>query len=134
MNDFIRRAARRGERSGVMARLASAGPLGENRQAALNAAMADAELAIKHGDAVGREMAEARIDRLFDEARAAREPTQEAATEPPVRLDGGVRGRRGVAPPPRLAVESAGQLFARAMRQSVEERAASGGDPYALYR
>jgi hypothetical protein len=63
--------------------------------------MADAERAIKHGDDVARELAEARIDKLFEGARAARPAGQEPA-QPLTGFDGGVRRGVSVKPPPNM--------------------------------
>jgi hypothetical protein len=125
MNDFFLRSARRG-RIGLMDRLADG--IAEDRRDAMHAATADIELAIKHGDDLGREMAEARLDAILDRARAERQTPQ--TPEPPTTsFDGGFRGRRTVAPAAGLArSETAGQLFQRALRQSLDERAERGDD------
>jgi hypothetical protein len=126
MNQLIVRAARRG--AGVMDRLPAR--LDEQRASEFHEALSAAERAIKAGDATGRDIAEARLDRILDDARAAR---QEAAGQPTPELagpgfDGGVRGRRRERPTPGIYVESAGQLFQRAMKQSLVERAERGDD------
>jgi hypothetical protein len=95
-----------------MDRLHDAGRLAEDRGAELRAAMADAERAIKHGDEEARGLAEARIDKLFEGARAARPADQEPAQQA-ISFDGGVRTavpvRRGTNMN-RLLAQAAGRL------------------------
>jgi hypothetical protein len=96
MNRMILGHARRGE--GVVEHLGEVDT--QERRSALNDALSAAERAIKHGDEVGREMAEARIDSVLAEARAAGQTaSQEEA--PQVSFDGGVR-RALPSPPPSM--------------------------------
>jgi hypothetical protein len=73
MNRLI--ASRASRAHGVVGRLGDIDT--RERRAALNAAMAEAEHAIKVGDPVARELAEERIDTILAEARAARQPRGE---------------------------------------------------------
>ena len=69
------------------------------------------------------EVADTAIERLLSEARQAREAAEETPAAPAVSFDGGVRGRRPVAPAAGgLLDETAGSLFARAMQLSIAER------------
>lgn len=128
MNALIVAASRRGERTsrlGLIDRLRGTGPLDDDRQERLNAALSDIERAIRASDDLGRDMAEARLDAVLKEARAAREEHRSAeqpVAPPQSGFDGGFRpsGRRR--PTPGIWEESAGQLFARAMVQSRVER------------
>lgn len=151
MNDFIRRAAGRGDRPGVLERLRGTSPLGADRQERLNVQMAAYETAARRRDHVAAEIADERIERLLDEARAervaaaaaARETAEakaaeqrraEALSEPPVRGSQSPSGLRRQAaafstrPTPGARAETAGQLFNRAMAQSRFERAERGDD------
>jgi len=127
MNELIVRSARRGERSrGLIDRLQGATPLGDERQRALNEQMTAYETAARHGDDIGAELADTRIERLLNDARAAR---QQADQPPTSSFDGGSHGARTVAPPPQMrGPETAGQLFAAAMTASRLERAERGDD------
>jgi|SRR5581483_4819317 len=128
MNALIAVRARRS--SGVLGRLAEAETLAEDRRIALHSAIAEAERAVKHGDDVAREVAEAKIDCLLDEARSGRQAADPQAQEPasPVSgFDGGFRGGRRFRPQ-YAASESADQLFQRAMSQHVAERAERAAD------
>jgi hypothetical protein len=90
--------------------------------------------AVNSGDEIAIEMANQRIDELVAEARAARAAAQPEAP-PPVSFDGGVRGRRpGPAPPAGARVESAAQLFRRALARSLAEREERGDDPTIVVR
>jgi hypothetical protein len=133
MNQLIVAGARRGERVGALARLAGSPPLETDtpRQERLNALLADREAAMQSSDADALAFTEHRIDRLFEEARAARMPaeSEQGGEQPqPARFDGGVRGRRPF-PGPGLVQESASQLMLRAMTQSRVERAERDADP-----
>ena len=87
MNELI--AAGRRSPGGLIDRMAGVS-LPDERREALQTAIADYERSVKRGDNLGRDMADARIDALLDEARAARQP-QEEEPAPRVSFDGGVR-------------------------------------------
>jgi hypothetical protein len=121
MNELIRQRARRGV--GVIDRLGDLGS--QERRAAFHEAHSAFERAVRNGDTIARDMASATIDRLFDEARAARQATP----EPLSGFDGGPRGvrRTGKGPPGHLQ-ETAGELFLRAMTASRIEREERAAD------
>jgi len=124
MNDFIRQAAGRGERSGLIDRLRGTAPLGDDRQERLNVQMAAYEDAIRREDHIAAQIADEKIDAVLSEARAERQQTERPAEEPHTSFDGGVRGRRVFAQAAGGSRgESAGQLMLRAMTQSRIERA-----------
>lgn len=118
MNQFLM-AAHRG--SGVIGRLGGA-QLDERGQDRFNEALARVESAHKIGDHIQIAAAEEHLDSVLEDVRGQREQP-----EPPSGFDGGVRGRRPVAPPPQ-APETAGAMFRRALRQSQAERAERGDD------
>jgi hypothetical protein len=89
MNEFIlARAGRKPRELGLMDR--GLGRLSDDGRNDLQAAMVDYESAARAGDETGRDMADARIERLLEERRAAREPEKPAAA-PVSGFDGGVR-------------------------------------------
>jgi hypothetical protein len=123
MNELIRQRARRGV--GVIDRLGDLGS--QERRAAFHEAHSAFERAVRNGDTIAREMASATIDRLFDEARAARQ--LEVTPEPLSGFDGGPRGvRRTGKGPSGWREETAGELFQRAMTASRIEREERAAD------
>jgi hypothetical protein len=85
MNALIANSARRGERQlGVIDKLRGVAPLEAGPQGDLNAAMASYEHACRHGDEAAKQTADAEIERLLNQARAARQPASPS-------FDGGVR-------------------------------------------
>lgn len=118
MNQLIRQAASR-RHGGALESLGDVDT--EQRRAEYHEAMIAYEKAAKAGDEIGKEMADARIDRIFEEASAARDarPQEEQVQ---TSFDGGVRSTPGGRKPgPRR--ETAGDLFRRAMIESRAERA-----------
>jgi hypothetical protein len=136
MNRMFVEAASRGERpaAGMFARLTGSPdrnvqPDTDTRQERLNAAFADRELAMEAGDADALAFTEHRIDRIVDEARAARKPAEPDQGAPqPAAFDGGFRGRRSFQP--RSGSEpTATQLLQLAMIASRAQRAQREADP-----
>ena len=101
MNDLIDRAYRARRGSGLLDRLHGVGHLEDDRQERFTIAMSAYERATKQGDHVAAQQADEKIEALLAEARAERasQPPAEPETPAPVSFDGGVRGRRPVAPP-----------------------------------
>ena len=122
--------AKRDRPIGLLDRLRDTGPLDEPRAKRFARYHAEFEAALKHGDELAAAVADTQIDKVLAESRAARAQAVSnvghSGAEPtaPVSFDGGVRGRRPVAPTPGLRrPESSRELFARAMRASQAERA-----------
>lgn len=99
MNELIR-SARPSRTVGLIDKLRTTPPLGNDRAERLHRLVNDHENAIRRGDEVAAAVVDDQLDRLFEEARAAREPGAEAASnvgqppEPPAPVpsfDGGVR-------------------------------------------
>jgi hypothetical protein len=91
MDDFIRAAHRK---TGVVDRVRAAGEMSEDRRDRVYGALADVESAIQHGDDLDRKFAERRLDRVIDEARAARQKQAEpAAPRPTSTAEFGARSR-----------------------------------------
>ncbi len=118
MNELILRGARR-SRGGLIDRLRGS-ELSEDRQSGLNEAMSAYEAAARRRDEVGMERADARIDMLLSEARAARqqaEPPPEA-----ISFDGGVRRAvRPYSPPDMNAYISRRAMERNALRAEAAE-------------
>ncbi len=79
-----------GRGGGLIDRLGEVSALADDHREEFREAMADFERSVKRGDEVGRDMADARIDRLLNEARAARQPLEEEAATG-FSFDGGMR-------------------------------------------
>lgn len=97
MNRMFVAAARRGDRTGALARLGVSRPVDTDTPFAerLTRLLDEREAAMQAGDADALAFVEHKLER-WDEARAA----QKAAEQPPpASFDGGWRGRRTVAPP-----------------------------------
>jgi hypothetical protein len=122
MNELFASAARRGKHVGVLSRLTGEPtPTSSALRERLSSALNSLEAAQRAGDDVMVDVCESMVDRVVQEARAARTP-DEGAGQPQPTFDGGVRGRRS--PPQRgLGQESASSLFVRAMVTSQRERA-----------
>lgn len=115
-----------GRRNGGLIDAVRGADLGDGRQERLQGLVRQYETAVRDGRDIDAEMADAAIDALLDEGRAAREVgtreqqnvgRQEATL--PVSFDGGVRrGPVGTRRRPGMREESAAQLFSRAMTQS----------------
>lgn len=97
----------------------------------LSGALNDLEGAQRRGDPAEIGFAEFCVDKLRDEARAARlgeppageRPRNDDGTFAPTSSDGGVRGRGTVKPPAGMRPEpTAGALMGQAIRRSREER------------
>jgi hypothetical protein len=132
MNRLFVDAARRGDRTGQLARLTGSSSTLETDTPAserLNMLLSDREVAMEANDADALATTDWRIDRLFEETRAARKPDEsdQGAGEQPG-WDGGVRGRRSP-PQPGFQQESASSLFVRAMQTSGQERRERDADP-----
>jgi hypothetical protein len=135
MNQMFVAAASRGERktAGALARLTGSSSTLETDTPAserLNRLLGERELAMQANDADALATTDWRIDRLFEETRAARKPDEsgEGAGQPQPGFDGGVRGH--MSPPRRgLGQESAANLFVRAMQVSGQERRERDVDP-----
>jgi hypothetical protein len=100
----------------------------EDRQERLNGLLAEAEDAKRAGDADALAFVEHKIDRLFDEGRAAhaaREQPRDPETGEFVSFDGGV-SRRPFPGPGNRTPPSANELIAQAMSASRVERAGRG--------
>jgi hypothetical protein len=123
MNQMFLDAGRRGKHVGVLSRLTGEPtPTSSALRERLSSALNSLEAAKRAGDDVMVDVHESMVDRVVEEARAARKPDEsgEGAGQPQ-RFDGGVRGRRS--PPSRgLSQESASSLFVRAMVTSQQER------------
>ncbi len=121
-------------RPGLVDRLHDAGPIGSDRQERLQRAMSDYETAVKRSDEMGREMADARIDAVLDEARDARRAAEAQAVEA-TRLaprhgdtGAGVRSARTGFNPHGARQESSTALFRRAIAARQVERAVDAAD------
>lgn len=93
MNELIRNSARPRRTVGLIDKLKTTPPLENDRALRFHQAVADAERAVKAGDELAREVAEARLDAVIEESRAARAENVGRSAEPvPVpSFDGGVR-------------------------------------------
>ena len=103
MNALFVHAANRGKQAGALARLTGSPPLDTDtpRSEKLNRLLSDLETAKQAEDADALAFVEHRIDRLFEESRAAGKAAEaEQATEqpPPASFDGCVRQRRPFQP------------------------------------
>lgn len=129
MNELIR-SARPRRSVGLIDKLRTTPPLGNDRAERLHRLVNEHENAVRRGDDVAAAIADDRLDRLFEEARSAREPGAEAASnigqtpaEPPAPVpsfDGGPR-RPVRRQQPRTLGEAARQEWAA--QQAVRERA-----------
>ena len=130
MNELIASSVRSRRTVGIIDKLKSTPPLEDERAERFHRLVAEHENAVRRGDDVAAAIADDRLDRLFEEARSAREPGAEAASnvgqspaEPPVPVpsfDGGVR-RPVRRQRPRTLGEAARQEWAA--QQAVRERA-----------
>ena len=95
----------------------------------MNRLLSDRDDAMRAGDPDALAFTEHRIDRLFEEVRAARtEQPRDRQTGEFASFDGGVRGRRPP-PTPNVHQETAAALFQRALVASRQERAEREADP-----
>jgi hypothetical protein len=130
MNRMFAEAASRRERrtAGALARLAGRPTLdtSPSRQECMNALLVEREAAMRSGDEDSVAFVDHKIDRLFDESRAGRKPVE--PEQPPPSFDGGVRGRRSVAPPGGGRIESSTELLMRSFMAHRVERRERGAD------
>jgi len=101
MNTMLSRAATRQRDVGLIDKLKSTPPLENDRAERFHRLVADHEQAVRRGDDVAAAIADDQLDRLFAEARAAREAEPDVSNvghpaPEPISFDGGARGRRPV--------------------------------------
>jgi hypothetical protein len=123
MNSLIAGAARsrRVRRGGLIDALKDT-DLGDGRRERVSQAEIRYETAIKRGDEVGREMADAELTAILDEGRAARAAAQEAPAAQPISFDGGVQ-KRVHKPAYQEAVERANESPATLLRRAFQASA-----------
>jgi hypothetical protein len=148
MNAMIAEGATRGERltTGALARLFGEPPVSESSRERLDMLEAERREAMRIGDDAALGLIEHNLDRLFEEARAARtEQPRDAQgrfvgadqhadhSDGPIDFDGGVRGRQP-RPSPGIGVESSNDLMQRALSASRVERREREADQTVILR
>jgi hypothetical protein len=142
MNAAILAGVRRGERltTSALARLFGEPPVSESRRERLDALEAQRREAMRIGDDTALGLIEHNLDRLFEEARAARtaQPRDAqgrftASAGGDESFDGGVRGRQP-RPSPGIGIESANDLMQRALSASRAERREREADETVILR
>jgi hypothetical protein len=133
MNRMFVSAARRGDRTGVFAKLTGCPPVDTDtpRSERLTRLLDEREHAMQAGDADALAFTEHRIDRLFEESRGAgkaAEAEQAAEQPPPANFDGGVRQRRSFQPSFGSEPTST-QLLLQSIGAARAERAQRDADP-----
>jgi hypothetical protein len=132
MNRLIVEGARRGEQltGGALARLFGEPPVSESRRERLDTLEAQRQEAMRRGDDTALGLIEHNLERLFEEARAARTErprdeqgrfTASAGGDESVSFDGGYRGRQPP-PSPGMVAPTSTQLMAAAFAASRQER------------
>ncbi len=127
MNTMFVAAARRGDRTGALARLAGSRPVDTDTPLAerLTRLLDERESAMQAGDADALAFVEHKLER-WDEARAAQKA---AEPPPPASFDGGVRGRRTVAPSGGGQQPTPGELLLASITASRAARRERDADP-----